>query len=100
MPVSLHEVVELLRVKIRDHIRADVHELYLVKEIIYCHRAGDLHRDIAGIHDISHLPVLISGCGRHHENGLDFVLHEALDYTVAGCSQSSCNMRRELPSEH
>ena len=100
MPVSLDEVVELLRVKIRYHIGADMHELDLVEEVIDSHRAGDLHRHIAGIHDFSHLAVLISGCGRHHENRLHPVLDEAFDYTVAGRSQSSCNVRGELPSEH
>ena len=74
-------------------------ELYLSKEFIYCTAQG-VNGNVAGIDDCGSALVLVSGSRRHHEQGLHAIMRKAFDYTLAGGSQTTCNVGRKFPTEH
>ena len=76
-----------------------MHELDLAEELIHT-RCHGVYRHIARIDYPHGALVLIPGCGRHHEKDLDTVRRQTFGHSVAGCPQTSCDMWRELPSEH
>ena len=94
-----HDGREFLRADIRYHVRTDVDKLHLIQKLIYSRR-GRVHGNIAGVDDCRGALILVTGGGRHHEQSLDSVVGEAFDYSFTGSTQTTCDMRRELPPEH
>ena len=97
--LRLHHLVELLRIHVRDHVRADAHELHLVQKLIH-RRAHRLDRNITGADDPCGALILVAGSGRHHKQSLHTIVGQAFDDSVAGRTESSRDVRRKLPSKH
>ncbi len=93
-------VMELLRIEVRYHVGPDMDELYLVEEVLDIHVFTHRYRDIAGIDDPGDGGIFVTCCRRHHENRIDPVVREAFHYSVAGSTETACDMWRELPAEH
>ena len=86
-------------VGVGNQVRIDVDEFHLVEEFV--HGAGEtLHRHVARIDDAGSTLVLVAAGRRHHEDALDAIVREPLDYTFAGSPEPSRNVRGKLPSEH
>ena len=89
----------LLRIDVGDDIRIHVDEFHFVQEFL--DRVADmLYGDIARIQDGGAALILVSRRGRHHEERLHPVVGETLHDALAGCTEATGDVRRELPAEH
>ena len=95
----LDRLVVFRRVYIGDKAGVHVDELDLIYELLNA-VADIVHRDVAGIDYPGAALVFVAGSRGHHEEHLDTVMGQAPDDTFAGRTESACNVRRELPTEH
>ena len=97
--LSLHQLIELVRIGVGNHVGSHPHKPDLIKELV--DRGSHAHHgDIARVDDGSHTSILISRGGRHDEKRLDTIFNKAFHNTVTRRAQTSGDMGRELPTEH
>ncbi len=95
----LDHFLVFLRIYIGNQAGLDAKHLDLVYEFIDG-SADIFHGDIARVDDLSRALILIAGGGGHYEQGLYPIDRQPFDNTVAGRSQTACDMGRKLPTEH